>query len=57
MLVGGRLVGVLNVNATQGRPFVSGQVKALSILASTAAAALEHARLYTEAREAERRYR
>lgn len=42
MLAGGKLVGVLNVNATgRRRPFTPGQVKVLTILASTGATALE----------------
>jgi len=52
--VGGRLVGVLNVNATdRRRSFRLGQVKALSILASIAASALENAHLYRQVRERE----
>ena len=58
MTVGGKLVGILNVNSTkQRRPFTSGKVKALSILANVAAPALESARLHGEVREAEARYR
>ncbi len=58
MLVGGELVGVLNVSATrQRRPFALGQVKALNILASTAASALKSARLRVQLEESERRYR
>ena len=58
MLVGGKLAGVLNVNSTQQRrPFTLGQVKALNILASTAASALESAQLYAQVREAEEKYR
>ncbi|HZT09076.1 MAG TPA: response regulator [Chloroflexota bacterium] len=57
MMVGGKLVGILNVNALQRRAFTLGQVKALSILTTTGAAALEHTGLYLEAREAEARYR
>jgi signal transduction histidine kinase/FixJ family two-component response regulator len=49
MLVGNKLVGVLNINVTQHhRRFMSGQIKALSVLTSTAAAALESAQLYEE---------
>ncbi|OGG57191.1 MAG: hypothetical protein A3F84_02075 [Candidatus Handelsmanbacteria bacterium RIFCSPLOWO2_12_FULL_64_10] len=56
MMVGGKLVGVLNVNATrQRRPFTLGQMKALSILTGTAASALESAWLYTQVRESENR--
>ncbi|MGE3807995.1 MAG: PAS domain S-box protein, partial [Gemmataceae bacterium] len=59
MLVGGRLVGVVNVSVTHGRrqPFTLGQMKALSILASAGAAAIEGALLLTQLREAEARYR
>lgn len=60
MLVGNTLVGALNVNATnrrRHRRFTLGQVKALNILASTAAAALENASLHTQVREAEEKYR
>ena len=58
MLVGGKLAGVLNVNSTQQRrPFTLGQVKALNILAGTAASALESAHLYAQVREAEEKYR
>jgi putative nucleotidyltransferase with HDIG domain len=46
MMVAGKLIGIFNINFIQPRrtSFTSGQVKALSILASTAAAALESAR-------------
>jgi PAS domain S-box-containing protein len=58
MLVGGKLTGVLNVNATQRRrPFSLGQVKALNILASIAAAGSEGAQLYTRMRAAEEKFR
>ncbi|MBM2811788.1 MAG: multi-sensor hybrid histidine kinase [Chloroflexi bacterium] len=57
MLVGGKLIGVVNVSSKQRRPFSLGQVKGLGILTSTAAGALEHARLYAETRDAEQRYR
>ena len=44
MLVAKRLIGVLNLNAVgRPRPFTLGQMKALTILAGTAAAALESA--------------
>lgn len=53
MLAAGKLIGVLNVNATRRRrAFTLGQVKALSILAGTAASALDGVRLYRELREA-----
>jgi len=58
MMVGNKLVGVLNVNSTKSRhPFSVGQAKALTILANVAAPALESARLYRDVQEAERRYR
>ncbi|MBF8284957.1 MAG: hypothetical protein HW378_3872, partial [Anaerolineales bacterium] len=58
MLAGNQLVGVLNVNATRRRRrFTLGQVKALSILVSTAAAALENAWLHAQVQEAEERFR
>lgn len=58
MLIGGNLVGVLNVNSTtRPQPFTLGQVKALSILANTGAAALESAKLHREIGRAEERYR
>jgi putative nucleotidyltransferase with HDIG domain len=51
MMVGGKLIGVFNINFIKPRraKFTLGQSKALSILASTAAAALESARQYEEA--------
>jgi PAS domain S-box-containing protein len=58
MMVGNKLVGVLNVSSTNSRrPITVGQTKALAILANVAAPALESARLYREVQEAERRYR
>jgi PAS domain S-box-containing protein len=58
MLAGGNLVGVLNVNAVQRRrPVTLGQVRALSILANLAAAALANASLYTQVRQSEERFR
>jgi PAS domain S-box-containing protein len=58
MLVGGKLAGVLSVNAlTRRRPFTLGQVKALSILAATAASALENAQLHAQVRASEERFR
>ena len=58
MLAGNRLVGVLNVNATRRRRrFSLGQVKALSLLVNTAAAALANAWLHTQVQEAEAQYR
>lgn len=44
---GGKLVGVLNVNATTSlRPFTQGQLKALALLAGSVAFAIENARLF-----------
>ena len=58
MQVAGKLVGTLNLNAlSRPRPFTLGQLKALTILAGTAAAALESATLYTQVRKAEANYR
>ncbi|HYV00629.1 MAG TPA: response regulator, partial [Pyrinomonadaceae bacterium] len=58
MLVAKRLIGVLNLNAVgRPRPFTLGQMKALTILAGTAAAALESAALYTQVQQAEADYR
>lgn len=58
MLVGGHLVGVLNLNCTSRRyDWTMGQVKALSILANTGAAALESARLHLAVQRAEQQYR
>jgi PAS domain S-box-containing protein len=58
MQVANKLVGVINLNVTsRRRAFTLGEMKALSILASTAAAALESASLYTQVRAAEEKYR
>ena len=58
MQVAGKLVGTININAlSRPRPFTLGQVKALTILAGTAAAALESASLYTQVQKAEENYR
>jgi len=58
MQVANKLVGVINLNMTNRlRPFTLGQMKALSILASTAAAALESASLHIQVVEAEENYR
>jgi PAS domain S-box-containing protein len=58
MQVANKLVGTINLNAVnRTRPFTLGQMKALSILASTAAAALETASLYTQVQRAEESYR
>ena len=56
--VAGKLVGIINVNnVSSPRPFTLGQMKALTILASTAAAALESTALYERVRLAEQNYR
>ena len=58
MMVGSKLVAVLNVNCTKSRQTINvGQTKALAILANLAAPALESARHYRDMQEAERRYR
>src|SRR6266550_6342420 len=58
MQVANKLVGIINLNMTNRlRPFTLGQMKALTILAGTAAAALESASLYTKVQKAEEKYR
>ncbi|HEY5838902.1 MAG TPA: PAS domain S-box protein, partial [Pyrinomonadaceae bacterium] len=58
MQVANKLIGTININALdRARPFTLGQVKALTILASTAAAALESASLYGQVQRAEENYR
>lgn len=57
MLAAGKLVGVLNVNTLRARPFASGQVKALSVLANTAAAAIEQGSLFRALQQSEERFR
>ncbi|HEX6187539.1 MAG TPA: PAS domain S-box protein [Pyrinomonadaceae bacterium] len=58
MQVANKLIGTININALdRSRPFTLGQVKALTILASTAAAALESASLYQQVQRAEENYR
>jgi two-component system cell cycle sensor histidine kinase/response regulator CckA len=58
LLVGGKLVGILNLNFTHPRrPLTVGELKALSIFSSIAATALQSARLHEEVRAAERKYR
>jgi PAS domain S-box-containing protein len=53
MLTGGRLVGVLNVNATKRlRPFTPGEMKTVTLLANIAAPALVTTQLYQQLREA-----
>ena len=58
MQVANKLVGVINLNVTSRlRSFTLGQMKALTILAGTAAAALESASLYAQVQQAEKSYR
>ncbi|HEY5074027.1 MAG TPA: PAS domain S-box protein, partial [Pyrinomonadaceae bacterium] len=58
MQVANKLVGTININALdRPRPFTLGQMKAVTILASTAAAALESASLYRQVQQAEEKYR
>ena len=58
MHVANKLVGVINLNMTNRlRPFNLGQMKALTILAGTAAAALESASLYAQVQKAKENYR
>lgn len=58
MQIAGKLVGVINIDSESSpRPFTLGQMKSLTILASTAAAALESASLYEQVRRAEKNYR
>jgi PAS domain S-box-containing protein len=53
--VGGRMVGVLNLNTTtHPRRFPAGEVKALDILAGIVASALINTQLYTQLQEAHR---
>ncbi|HEV8431166.1 MAG TPA: response regulator [Pyrinomonadaceae bacterium] len=58
MQVANKVVGTLNINALRRpRPFNLVEMKVLTILAGTAAAALESASLYTQVRRAEENYR
>lgn len=57
LLAGGRLVGILNVNATHSRRFNAGLFKSLTLIANSASSLLEAARLYEEVRQAEEKYR
>ncbi|HEV2826849.1 MAG TPA: response regulator, partial [Pyrinomonadaceae bacterium] len=58
MQAANKLVGIINLNLTSHlRPFTLGQMKALTILASTAAAALGSASLYAQVRATEEKYR
>jgi two-component system cell cycle sensor histidine kinase/response regulator CckA len=58
MQVANKLVGIININALdRTRPFTLGQMKALTILAGTAAAAVESSSLYEQVQRAEENYR
>jgi len=58
MQVADKLIGVININAlSRPRTSTLGQLKALTILASTAAAALENSSLYGQMRRTEEKYR
>lgn len=58
MQVANKVVGTININAVNRlRPFTIAQMKVLTVLAGTAAAALESASLYTQVRRAEENYR
>lgn len=57
LLARGQLVGILNVNSTRRRYFSIGQVKALNILASAGAAAIEATSLFNKVKQAEQQYR
>lgn len=57
LLARGQLVGILNVNSTRRRYFSIGQVKALNVLASAGAAAIEATTLFSKVKQAEQQYR
>ena len=58
MQVGKKIIGIININAiSRLRPFTLAQLKVLTILSGTAAAALESASLHTQVRRAEKNYR
>jgi two-component system, sporulation sensor kinase E len=54
---GGKCVGVLSVGSKKLSSFPPGQIKTLKILASTAASALDNARLFSQLQKAEQQYR
>src|SRR5258708_8397030 len=57
MQVANKLVGIINLNLTgRARPFTLGQMKALTILAGTAAAALESSSLYKQSQQSAKNY-
>jgi PAS domain S-box-containing protein len=58
MQVANKMIGVININSLhRTRAFSLGQMKALTILASTAASAIESASLYGQVQKAEANYR
>lgn len=57
MLIGGRVIGVLNVNATRRHIFTPGEAKALNILVNIAGTALDNAELHQNVKQAEEKYR
>lgn len=57
LLNGGKCVGVLSVGSKKLSSFPLGQIKTLKILASTAASALDNARLFSQLQKAEQQYR
>src|SRR5260370_25388767 len=57
LLMQDRLIGVLDLESAETHAFTAEHERMLSTLGSYIAIALEHARLYEEARESERRLR
>ncbi len=58
MLAGGTLIGVMNINSLRRHwPITPGQLKALTLMANTAAAALQNANLFAAVDANERRFR
>jgi PAS domain S-box-containing protein len=57
MLAGGKFVGILHFSSERALPMSGGQSKALNLLASTAASAIERASLLARVGRAEQRYR
>jgi PAS domain S-box-containing protein len=57
MLAGGKFIGILNFSSVSPRGAAPGQIKALNILASAAASALDRVALVEQLRGAEQRYR
>ncbi|MFL5758095.1 MAG: EAL domain-containing protein [Thermomicrobiales bacterium] len=54
---GGRVVGVLNLESVNDLPLTEADLRLMTALAVHVDSAISRARLYTEARESERRYR